>query len=379
MPAERRSEKVERDYYEVLGVSRDASAEEIKRAYRRLAVKYHPDHNQGSKEAEERFKELAEAYSVLSDPEKRRLYDMYGKDGLRGAGFSPGFSSVEDIFSSFGSIFEEFFGFPFRGGRASAGRRSHARRGADLRYDLRITFEEAVLGCEKEITLNHPAQCPACKGSGAEPGTSMRTCYQCGGRGQLIQTQGFFTITTTCPVCQGAGRLPETTCRKCRGSGQVQSERKVEVTIPAGVDDGTRMRLAGKGEPGTAGGPPGDLYLFLHVESDDRFVRDGEDLHTEVEIDFVQAALGTKVEVPLLKGTKEIEIKRGTQPGDVLVLRGEGVPRLRGYGKGDLHVHVKVTIPKKLSAEQEQLLRQYAETTGNRVSNKKKRGLFGRH
>lgn len=366
---------MEKDYYEILGVGRDASDAEIKKAYRRLAVKYHPDRNQGSPEAEERFKELAEAYGVLSDPQKRQLYDQFGREGLRGAGFSPGFSSVDDIFSSFGSIFEEFFGFSFGGrpGRSSPG----ARRGADLRHDLTITFKEAVLGCERELTLDHPAPCPVCQGSGAEPGSARKTCFQCGGRGQLIQSQGFFTITTTCPTCGGEGNLAETPCHECRGSGQVQSQRQVSVTIPAGVDDGTRMRLAGKGEPGTRGGPPGDLYLFLHVEPDERFLRDGDDLHTEVTIDFSQAALGTTVEVPLIEGSRQLDIRRGTQPGDVIVLRGEGVARLRGYGRGDLQVHVRVTIPRKLNAEQESLLRQYAEVSGSQVAGKKK-GLFGR-
>lgn len=364
-------------YYDTLGVGPDASEAEIKKAYRRLAVEYHPDRNQGSKEAEEKFKQLAEAYSVLSDPDKRRLYDQFGKDGLKGAGFAPGFSSVEDIFSSFGSIFEDFFGFGFGGaGRRGRGRRA-VQRGADLRYDLEISFEEAVLGAERTIQVTKPVACSACGGSGAAPGTARTACPRCQGTGQLAQSQGFFTIATTCPQCRGEGQIIESPCPECRGSGLEEKERELELSIPAGVDDGTRMRLSGEGEAGPRGGVPGDLYVFLHVLPNENFVRDGVDLHTEVEIDFAQAALGTKVEIPLVEGSREIEIKRGTQPGERIVLRGEGVPRLRGYGRGDLVVHVDVAIPTRLSSEQEDLLRQYAALTDKKVK-KKKKGLFGR-
>lgn len=366
----------DRAYYDILGVGPEASEAEIKKAYRRLAVEYHPDRNQGSKEAEEKFKNLAEAYSVLSNPDKRRLYDQFGKDGLKGAGFSPGFSSVEDIFSSFGSIFEDFFGFGFGGGRAGRGRRA-VQRGADLRYDLEITFEEAVLGAERTITVDKPVPCEKCGGSGAAPGSGKTACPRCGGTGQFTQAQGFFTIATTCPQCRGEGQIIETPCSQCHGSGLEQQERELELNIPAGVDDGTRMRLSGEGEAGPRGGMPGDLYVFLHVRPNENFVRDGSDLHTEVEIDFAQAALGTKMEVPLVEGSKEIEIKRGTQPGERIVVRGEGVPRLRGYGRGDLVIHVDVSIPTRLSAEQEDLLRQYAASTEKKVK-KKKKGIFGR-
>lgn len=365
---------MEQDYYEILGVGREVSEAEIKKAYKRLAVQYHPDRNQGSKEAEEKFKDLAEAYAVLSDPRKRELYDRFGKDGLRGAGFSPGFSSVEDIFSSFGSIFDDLFGFGFGGGRAS-GRRG-PRRGPDLRYDLEIPFHEAVLGAEREIELAHAVRCDTCGGSGAAPGTSKKTCTTCHGSGQIVQRQGFFTLSTTCPSCYGMGEVIETPCEECAGSGKVEKMRTVTLTIPAGVDDGTRMRLSDEGEPGDRGGPPGDLYVFLRVTPDKRFIRDGVDLHTEAEIDFVQAVLGTEVEVSLIDGKKTIQIKRGTQPGETIVLRGDGVPHLRGHVKGDLVVHVAVKIPKKLKKDQEEMLRQYAESAGLDVS--EKRGLFGR-
>jgi molecular chaperone DnaJ len=365
---------LEQDYYEILGVGREAPDAEIKKAYKRLAVQYHPDRNQGSKEAEERFKDLAEAYAVLSDSRKRELYDQFGKDGLRGAGFSPGFQNVEDIFSNFGSLFDDLFGFGFGGD--TRGRRG-PRRGPDLRYDLEIPFHEAVLGAEREIELAHAVRCANCGGSGAAPGTSKKACATCHGRGQVVQRQGFFTLSTTCPTCYGVGAVIETPCDECGGSGKVEKLRTVSLAIPAGVDDGTRMRLNNEGEPGDHGAPPGDLYVFLHVQPDKRFIRDGVDLHIEAEIDFVQAVLGTEVEVPLIDGSKTVQVKRGIQPGDTVVLRGEGVPHVRGHGQGNLIVHVVVLIPKKTTVEQEELLRQYAETTGADVS-KKKKGIFGR-
>jgi len=369
-----RDRALEQDYYEILGVGRETSDAEIKKAYKRLAVQCHPDRNQGSKEAEEKFKDLAEAYAVLSDPRKRELYDRFGKDGLKGAGFSPGFQSVEDIFQNFGSLFDDLFGFGF--GSRSRGRRG-SRRGPDLRYDLEIPFHEAVLGVAREIELAHAVRCDNCGGSGAAPGTSKKGCATCHGSGQIVQRQGFFSLSSTCPTCYGVGEVIETPCDECGGSGKVGKMRMVTLSIPAGVDDGTRMRLSNEGEPGDRGGPPGDLYVFLHVQPDKRFIRDGDDLHTEAEIDFVQAVLGTEVEVPLIDGKKAVQINRGTQPGDNIVLRGEGVPHLRGHGKGNLVVHVAVNIPKKLKKDQEELLRQYAGSIGVDVSEKKK-GLFGR-
>jgi molecular chaperone DnaJ len=369
---------MDRDYYEILGVDRNASDAEIKKAYRRLAVKYHPDRNDGSKEAEEKFKELAEAYSVLTDSQKRSLYDRFGKDGLKGAGFSPGFSSVDDILSNFGSIFGDLFGFGFGGGTRGR-RRNGPMQGADLRYDLEIPFDEAILGVEREINLTHAVQCSTCNGSGAQPGTGKNTCKQCQGRGQIMQSQGFFTISTTCPICRGEGQVIESPCKDCGGSGLTEKDRKVTLTIPAGVDDGTRMRLNGEGEGGLRGGPPGDLYVILHVLPHKRFVRDGYDLHIEQEIDFIQAILGTSLTVPLIDGEDgetDVEVSSGTQPADRTVLRGLGVPHIRGRGKGNLIVHWKVKIPKKLKRDQEDLLRQYAETADIEVNEKK--GLFKR-
>ncbi len=367
---------MDRDYYEVLGVEKNASDSEVKKAYRKQAVKYHPDRNEGSKEAEEKFKDLAEAYSVLSDTKKRQMYDQFGKEGLRGAGFSPGFSSVDDIFSSFGSLFDDLFGFGFGGNRTRS--RTGPRRGSDLRYDLEVSFHEAVLGTDRELTLTHPVPCEACQGSGAAPGTSRKTCTRCGGSGQLMQSQGFFTIATTCPLCQGAGQVIENPCTDCQGSGEVSQDRNVSVTIPAGVDDGTRMRLTGEGTAGDRGGPAGDLYVFLHVLPDENFVRDGNDLHTEVVIHFVQAVLGASIEIPLIEGSKIIDVRAGSQPGDLIKLKGEGVPRLRGHGQGNLVVHLKVEIPKKINSEQKDLLRKFADSAKIEVGKKKKSGFFER-
>lgn len=362
---------MEQDYYQVLGVAHDATPEEIKKAYRRLAIKYHPDHNQGSREAEEKFKDISEAYGVLSDPEKRRLYDNYGHAGLRGAGYSPNFTSVEDIFSSFGSIFEDLFGF---GSRA---RRGGPQRGADLRYDMTISLVEAVKGSERELELKLPAICETCSGSGAAPGSHRAACSRCGGRGQILQSQGFFAIATPCPFCRGQGSTVDRPCTDCRGSGRREKLRRLQVRIPPGVDEGTRIRLSKEGEIGEHGGPAGDLYVVLHLDMDERFKRDGLHLHTEVSVDFAQAALGAIIEVPLVDGTREIEVRPGTQPGDTVVVKGEGVPRLHGHGRGDLYVHLRVTIPRKLNAEQEALLRQYAEISGLRAK-PKKRGIFGK-
>lgn len=360
-----------RDYYEVLEVTRQSTTVEIKKAYRQLALKYHPDRNANNTEAEEKFKEASEAYEVLSDDEKRRIYDQYGHAGLSGHGYQ-GFSNMDDIFSNFGSIFEDFFGFSTGGG----GRR-RARRGADLRYDLVLEFEEAVFGTEKEIEFEKETICKPCGGEGAEPGTKKISCKTCGGVGQVRRNQGFFSIAMECPTCHGEGQSIEKACSACRGRGTVFEKKKVSVKIPAGVDQGVRLRVSGEGQPGPYNGPAGDLYVFLEVKEHELFVRDGSDLLLRQNIGMAQAALGAKITVPLLQNkTQELEVPAGTQHGSRTVLAGEGVPRLRGHGRGDLYIEFVVQIPKKLSKEQRELLEKYAAISDEAVSGP--HGFFNR-
>ncbi len=357
-----------RDYYEVLGASRDANANEIKSCYRKTALKYHPDRNPGNKEAEERFKEAAEAYSVLSDPQKRRIYDQYGHQGLEGMG--GGFSSrgFEDIFSSFGDIFEEFFGF--RSGRRS---RSSAQRGSDLRYDLTIDFMDAAFGMETEISVEKMVTCPTCEGSGARPGTQPEVCPQCHGSGQFIQTQGFFSVKTTCPRCHGQGQIVSDPCPECMGRRQVVSRKKVSLKIPAGVDNGSKLRLSGEGEPGTNGGPPGDLYIFLRVKPHNFFQRRDNDIVCQIELSFIQAALGDQVTVPTLDGEEALKIPKGTQYGDIIRLPGKGIPSLRSNRRGDQIVQIVLKTPKNLNKRQEELLKEVASLESGKLTNKIKK------
>lgn len=355
-----------RDYYDVLGVSKQADEEEIKKAYRKLALQYHPDRNPGNKEAEEAFKEAAEAYDVLRDPQKRRIYDTYGHEGLQGAGFS-GFSGFEDIFSSFGDIFQEFFSFGFGG---SSRGRTAARPGGDLIHDLTVSFEEAVFGTEKEIEIETLTTCENCGGSGAEPGTRESVCPMCQGSGQVVQSQGFFRISTTCARCQGTGKVLVSPCSKCRGQGRVKSNRRVQVRVPAGVDTGTRLRLRGEGESGYRGGFAGDLYVRISVQPHEFFERDGDNLFAKVPISFVQAILGERIEVPTMEGSKSLDIEPGTQPGSVIRFSGEGVPRLRGRGRGDLFIEIEVKIPKSITPRQEELLREFLELEKGRNEGK---------
>lgn len=347
-----------RDYYDILGVSRESGDDEIKKAYRKMALRYHPDRNPGNKEAEENFKEAAEAYEVLRDSQKRRVYDAYGHDGLRGTGFSGFNGGFDDIFRNFGDIFGDFFSFGFGGG---AGRtRSASRPGDDLLFDLTLTFEEAVFGTEKEIQIETYGMCETCGGNGAEPGTRESICPMCHGSGQVVQSQGFFRISAACGRCQGTGKVLTSPCNACQGQGRVVCTKGVQVRVPAGVDSGTRLRLRGEGEGGYRAGPAGDLYVRLDVKPHDFFERDGDNLYGKVSISFVQAILGDRIEFSLLNGdTKTLEIEPGTQPGSIIRFPEEGVPRLRGYGRGDLFVEVRVEIPTKISVRQEDLLREF--------------------
>ncbi len=355
-----------RDYYEVLGLNREANDEEIKKSYRQLALKYHPDRNPEDKAAEESFKEAAEAYEVLRDPQKREIYDRFGHEGLSGTGFT-GFKGFDDIFSSFGGIFEEFFGFGMRGRD-----RERAMAGADLRYNLNITLYDAAFGKEEEITVHKAERCVSCDGSGSSPGTSPTVCPLCQGQGQVVRSQGFFSISTTCNQCHGEGSIITDPCRECRGTGKVKTGRNVTVKIPPGIDAGTRLRLRGEGELGERGGPPGDLYVVLNVEPHEFFEREGDDLICQVPISFSQAALGAKIDAPTLDGTETLTVSKGTQTHQVFRLKGKGIPHLRGYGTGDLLVQVVVKIPTSLSERQEVLLRELAEIDGEDVSAKKK-------
>jgi molecular chaperone DnaJ len=363
-----------RDLYEVLGVERGANASDLKKAYRRLAQQYHPDRNPDDASAEEKFKEASNAYQILSDDEQRAVYDRYGFDGLRrganghGGG---GFTNVEDIFSAFGDLFGDFFG-----GRSSGRRQA---RGADLRVDLELTFAEAVWGATKDVKVTRDVPCETCNGSGAAPGSKPETCRVCAGKGQVVHSQGFFMVQTTCPQCRGAGKQIKDACTDCRGRGTKPETSTLSVTVPAGVDDGQTLRLAGKGAS-VPNGVSGHLYVVLHVQGDERFRRDGEDVLTEVPVSFVKAALGGEVDVYTLEdnctGSATIELKPGTQPGEVVMRRGQGIPRVGESGRGDHVVQFKVEIPKKLSQRQEELLRELATELGDNV--KEKRGLFGR-
>lgn len=361
-----------RDYYEVLGVGRDADDGTLKKAYRKLALQFHPDRNPGDLDAENNFKEAAEAYEVLRDPQKRRIFDQYGHQGLEGSGFS-GFSGFDDIFSSFGSIFEDLFGFS-GGGRRS---RSNVQRGADLRYDLALSFHDAAFGTTTEIDVEKMELCGDCHGSRCQPGTQTETCGQCHGMGQVSRSQGFFTVRTTCPRCRGTGQVIPSPCKTCRGAGQVMTSRRVSVRIPAGVDSGSRLRLSGEGEPGLSGGPTGDLYVFISVEPHDYFQRDGTAVICQVPISFVQATLGDEITVKTLDGEAPLQIPKGTQYGDIFRLSGMGIPSLRTGQRGEQIIQVVINTPKHLSRKQEQLLREFSKLEDKKISNKLKNIIKG--
>jgi molecular chaperone DnaJ len=349
----RKKAMVKRDYYEILGLGRNASEEEIKRAYRQMALNHHPDRNPGDKDAEEKFKEAAEAYDVLRDPNKREIYNFYGHDGLKSTGFT-GFRGFDDIFSSFSDIFEDFFGFSQRSTRRGA------RSGVDLRYDLKISLFDAAFGKEIDIEVEKKVRCEMCAGMGAQAGSTPQTCPHCQGRGQINRSHGFFSISTTCPYCSGEGRVIPNPCKSCKGTGLVRKRKKVTLHIPHGVESGSRLRLREEGEDGERGAPPGDLYVIIYVEPHDFFEREGDDIICRVPISFILATLGGEIEVPTLNGTKKINIPQGTQPGEIFRLRGEGIHHLHARGRGDLIVQAAVQIPKALTKEQAALLKEFA-------------------
>jgi molecular chaperone DnaJ len=369
-----------RDYYEVLSVSRTCTEQELKSAYRRLAVKYHPDKNPDDASAEDKFKEAAEAYSVLSDPEQRRRYDRFGHAGVSssaGAGNwgAPGFGGIEDILGDlfgFGDVF---------GGARGGGRRSTAQRGADLRYDLEIKLEEAAQGMTAQLRIPRLETCDTCKGSGTKAGTQPENCSTCSGSGQVRYQQGFFSVARTCHVCRGVGRVIKDPCESCKGAGRIEREKQMEVKIPAGVETGSRLRVSGEGESGTQGGAPGDLYVVIHVAEHDQFERQGSNLYEAVPITFAQAALGADVMVKTLDGEEKLKIPVGTQTGTVFRLRGKGMPALGGRGKGDLFVSVTVMTPTSLTREQRKLLEQLAVVENKDLEDKglvdKVRDIFG--
>lgn len=353
------------DFYELLSVPRDVSESDLKKAFRKAAMQYHPDRNPGDAAAEEMFKQCAEAYDVLSDPQKRAAYDRYGHaafEGGRGGG-GGNYANMDDLFSHFGDIFGDIFG-----GRRGGGGQRRPTRGSDLRYDLAIDLKEAVSGVKKEISVPRVEPCGTCNGSGAKSGTSAESCGQCGGRGQVGHQQGPFVFAVTCPQCQGQGRVvkPANRCTTCGGVGQQRVDKKVTVKIPPGVDSGTRLRVTGEGEPGPKNetGPqqPGDLYVVLSVQPDDLFQRDGDDLHCEIEVEVVQAVLGGVVTVPLVDGAEEkVKLPPGIQPGEQVRIRGKGVPHLQGNGRGDQFAHVRVVVPRKLTERQRKLYEELAK------------------
>ena len=367
-----------RDYYEVLGVDRKADEDTIKKAYRKQALENHPDKNPGNAEAEKRFKDAAEAYSVLSDAQKRQRYDQFGHAGVDGPqGGGGGFQSAEDVFAAFGDLFGGsgggFFDQIFGGG----GRRGRGRRGASLKVDLELTLEEVAQGVKKTIDLKRPEPCAHCSGSGAKPGTKKRTCTTCNGHGQVIRSQGFFQLRQTCPTCSGQGEAIDDPCPKCKGRGAVPKESPITLTIPAGIESGHTERIAGQGEPGDGGGPPGDLVVVLHVKEHDVFTRYGDDLLMQSRITFRQAVMGDEIEIPTITGeTVAMAIPAGTQPGEKLRVRNHGLPRPDGYGRGNLVVQVQVDVPKKTTAEQQELLAKFDEIDGKKSKKNGKRTIF---
>ena len=362
------------DFYEILSVERTASDAEIKSAYRKLAMQYHPDRNPNNPEAEEKFKQCSEAYQVLSDPDKRAAYDRYGHAGVSGAGGFPGGNPFQggDLNDIFGDLFGEMFNMGGAGRRAT-----RQQRGRDLKFDMKIEFEEAVFGVGREITIRRAEACEDCRGTGSAKGKQPETCRQCGGRGQIRSQQGFFAVARTCPVCSGTGSVIRTPCPTCKGDSRINREHKILVKVPAGVETDTRIRYSGEGEAGRFGGPNGDLYVVLEVKPHKFFERDGDDLHCVMPISFPQAALGAELELETLDGMETIKVPEGAQSGREIRLRGKGVPHLNAHGKGDLIVELRVQTPSRLTKQQREILKQFAETID--VENTPtSRGLFSK-
>ncbi len=355
-----------RDYYEVLGVPKGASGDEIKKAYRKLAIKYHPDKNQGNKEAEEKFKEATEAYEVLSDEQKRQAYDQFGFAGVEGMGggghdYSHVYHDFEDIFGDFGGIFDSFFGGGKRRGGGSRG--SSRNRGSDLRYNLNIPFKDAVFGTKVQISYSRHVSCTACGGSGAESGGGKKVCPTCGGSGQVRRSSGFFSIASPCPTCGGDGFVIDNPCKVCHGTGVVQKNQKIKVTIPPGIESGKRINIPGQGDAGPNGGPAGDLYVYINVEPHKYFERDGADIYCVIPISFTQAALGDEIQVETIDEKKvKLKVPPGTQNGKILRLKGEGIPYLHNADRrGDMYIKLRVVIPKRLSSKEKALLKEFAQ------------------
>lgn len=364
----------QRDYYEILGVARDAEQDVIKKAYRKLAMQFHPDKNPGDKEAEEKFKEAAGAYEILSDPDKRARYDRFGHDAFRGGmGGGGGFQDTEDIFAHFGDIFGDLFG---GGGQQRRRSRNEPRRGADLRYVTEVSLKEVITGVEREIEFDTEENCKVCNGSGAEKGSQPQQCPTCHGSGQVVRSQGFFAMASTCPTCHGQGTVVKNPCKPCKGKGRVASHRKIRLNIPAGVDTGTRLRVATEGEGGFMGGPAGDLYVEIRVKQHPHFERRGEDLFAELSVPYVQMLLGAEIEVPTVTGKQNLEVPKGTHPGATVKLAGEGLPSLRGSRRGDIYFQVNVQFPEKLNKDEEKFLRDIAKSRNLNVTGES--GLFGR-
>lgn len=360
----------QRDYYEILSVEKTADGDTIKKAYRRLAMQFHPDKNPNNPEAEEKFREAAAAYEVLSDAQKRAKYDRFGHSAFTQGGSGTGFHDVEDIFSHFGDIFGDLFGGGSARGGARPGGRSQSHRGSDLRYVTEITLTDVLKGLQKDIEFESEDNCQPCNGSGAEKGSQPKPCHTCGGRGQVVRNQGFFAMASTCPTCQGEGVVISNPCRSCKGSGRTTKKKKLQINIPAGVDEGTRLRISSEGEGGYRGGPPGDLFVEIRLKADERYERKGSDLYTELKVPYPLLILGGTMDVETLESKEKLEIPKGTQPNELIKLSGHGLPSLRGSRRGNLIFLIQPEIPQKLSKDEEKLLKDIAKLKGLEIKSK---------